>query len=189
MIDALFSVPLGIYDGVLTNHLSTIKPACEQVMQQHGSKHPFYCEIESTFNTCSNVHELEPFSTLAYTTTVFAQRFLKEIGGQGTPTIRNAWINIARTGQYQEQHHHIDQKTCFVAVYYVQANEEDKILLVRPYHDLSWIKGKGHYLRPEAEIQCREGRLLFFPPHMIHGFKAIQRSVPKISIAFNFSLE
>lgn len=188
MIDALFSVPLGLYDGILPNHLPLIKPACEQVMQQHGSKHPFYCNIESSFNTCNNVHELEPFTTLAYTVTLQAQRYVKEIGGRGEPTITNAWINIARSGHYQEQHHHIDQKTSFVGVYYVQTNEEDKILLVRPYHDLTWIKGSGHYLRPEAEIQCREGRLIFFPSHVIHGFKAIQRNVPKISIAFNFSL-
>lgn len=188
MIDSLFSVPLGIYDHLLPNHIPTYKQACEDLLQERGSKHPFYCSIESSFNTCNDVHELETFASLKYTATTFAQRFVKEIGGRGDPVIRNSWINIARTGHYQEQHHHIDQKTSFVGVFYVQANELDKILLVRPHHDLSWIKGNGHYLRPEAEIQCKEGRMIFFPSYLVHGFKSIERSVPKISIAFNFSL-
>lgn len=188
MIDAIFSVPLAIYDNILPNRRASYVVACEKEMQLKGSGHSFYCNIESTFHTNNQVHQLEIFDELRYTVSVFAQRFVKEVGATGQATLEHSWINIARSGHYQEHHHHIDQTTSFVGVYYAQANEQDKILLSRPFHNVSWMKGKGHYLRDEAEIHCREGRLIFFPSYLTHGFKAIERSVPKISIAFNFSL-
>lgn len=188
MIDPLFSVPIGTYDNIMPNHLDEYEKACKHIMEVNGSGHPFYCNVQSTFDTVKRVHEYTEFEGLARTVSMFAQRFAKEIGSKQTTTIRHSWINIANSMDYQERHHHIARNTSFVGVYYVTSNKEDKLLLMKPYHDLSWMEGGSQYLRPEVEIECRPGRLVFFPSYVEHQFKSIERRVPKISIAFNITV-
>lgn len=178
----LFATPIALFDDVYSNPEEVIDAAVEAVRGQRSPK-GWLCDIQSSFNSNTKIAEQLPQfnETILKAANQYSQQQWKK-----DCIIESSWANIARSYQYQEQHHHIanNPHTKFCAVYYPQCQPGEQITFHSPYMSIVMLDPG----RNVVSLNVKPNRLIVFPVYLEHSFKAIERTVDKISVAFNFAL-
>ena len=175
----LFATPIALFDDLYPNP-QEIAQAAIAVVGSTGTPASWQCDISSSFGIDRQfANQLPAFKeTILKAVSQYSQKHWNK-----DAIMIESWANVAKTGQYQEQHDHIGPtKTVFCAVYYPQIGEQEKISFHTPYKMLALLDP----MKTIVAINLRPNRLVVFPSYLEHSFRAIQRDVDKVSIAFNF---
>lgn len=175
----LFATPIALFDDVYSNPEQIIEAAIGAVGNT-GTPNGWDCDISSSFSIDRQfADQLPQFKdTILRTVSEYSQKHWNK-----DAKMTESWANIAKTGQYQEQHDHVGKtRTVFCAVYYPQIGQGEKISFHTPYKILALLNPT----KTIAAINLKPNRMIVFPAYLEHSFKAMQRDVDKISIAFNF---
>jgi hypothetical protein len=177
----LFSTPIALFDDVYANP-QEIALAAIRAVGNTGTPGSWDCDISSSFGVDRQfANQLPAFkATILEAASQYSQKHWNK-----NAIMIESWANVAKTGQYQEQHDHIGETgTRFCAVYYPQVGEQEKISFHTPYKILSLLDP----MKTIVAIKLKPNRLIVFPAYLEHSFKALQRDVNKVSVAFNFVL-
>jgi 5-methylthioribose kinase len=118
VIETPFAVPIGIYDDLAIDRQQLVD-ASYKMLEEKGSSHEWYCNVDSTFGTFRHIHTIEPFQKASRVIIDKATSFVREVGKSVDVGINSSWINIAKSLHYQERHNHISPNVSFVGVYYI----------------------------------------------------------------------
>jgi uncharacterized protein (TIGR02466 family) len=106
-------------------------------------------------------------------------------------TCKDAWLNIASTGNYQE--YHVHPSSHFSLVYYVRAPAFCGDLIFRsPVGDSMYPLPIHEPTEPScttARYAPEEGRLLIFPSNLLHMVCKNESQEDRVSISMNFAFD
>lgn len=177
----LFATPIALFDDVYPNPGEIVEAAIGAVGDT-GTPGGWQCDISSSFSKSKKFADQLP--TFKQTITKVASEYCQKHWGKDARMIES-WANIAKTGQYQEQHDHIGRTfTIFCGVYYPQLEEGEKLMFHTPYRIIGLLDPK----KINVAINLKPNRLILFPAYLEHSFGPRQREVDKVSIAFNFTV-
>lgn len=175
----LFATPIALFDDVYPNPGEIVEAAIKAVGDT-GTPGGWQCDISSSFSVSKVFADQLPI--FKETILKAASQYCQKHWGRDARMIES-WANIAKTGQYQEQHNHIGRtNTMFCAVYYPQLGEQEKLSFHTPYATLGLLDPS----KINVAINLKPNRLILFPAYLEHSFGPRQREVDKVSIAFNF---
>lgn len=167
---------------------SFTKRAYEIQAEYPDSKSRWHCDTYNTQNIYNLVND-RMFNSLIETCKQEVQNFASEFGVTAPVKCAEAWLNIAKTNQYQEYHVHPGRH--FSLVYYVKtpvgsgnirfkAPGSDTDMFLLPIDSFTSASYSNCYYEPE------EGTLLIFRSNLQHMVEANKTKSDRISIAMNF---
>lgn len=177
----LFATPVLIYDNVFNNP-KVAADIAEQAVADAEKQPEWDCNISTSFAQSSKMHELHALRPLISVVTRYASVYSKSLFNRDAKVL-HSWANVARSGQYQEHHNHLGDRSAFSGVYYPQTPEGENLIMHSPFQNIILAGRQTVNLIPVVT-----NRLILFPSYLDHSFKARDRDIPKISIAFNFAL-
>lgn len=105
-----------------------------------------------------------------------------------------AWANVARTGNYAKPHVHPNSNVS--GVYYVDAGDAPMdepnsgvLELLDPRHRPGMFETAGTLPFDSYRIVPKTGALLLFPAWLYHYVHPYQETRPRLSVAFNFTIQ
>lgn len=175
----LFATQIALFDDVYINPSEVVEAAIVAVGNT-GTPGGWDCNISSSYAKDKKFADQLPAFKAAILASVWQYsriHFGKDV------VMSESWANIAKSGQYQEQHDHIGRTGAVCsAVYYPQVGEGETLVFHSPYRTISYHDST----KSKTTLNVKQNRMFVFPVYLEHSFKAIERSTDKISIAFNF---
>jgi hypothetical protein len=177
----LFATPIALFDDVYANP-QEIAQAAIKAVGTTGTPSGWECNISSSFSIDKKFADQLPAFKEAILKA--ASLYCQKHWGKNARMVES-WANVAKTGQYQEQHDHMGRtNTIFCAAYYPQLGEGETLSFHTPYRTLGLLDPT----KTRVPIGIKTNRLILFPAYLEHSFGPKQRAVDKISIAFNFGI-
>tara|TARA_R110000803_G_C11905851_1_gene312633 strand:- start:258 stop:824 length:567 start_codon:yes stop_codon:yes gene_type:complete len=138
----------------------------------------------------SDVKNKSQFSVLIKELEIHAEKYtsLWNFNQSLKPYITDLWINVARPGDYQEGHIHLD--AMFAGVMYIEVNDlSGNFQFINPLKVASLMMGHPKLFDYNYNIHPQNNLLLMFPSWMEH--RALQNTSNKdrISLSFNINLK
>lgn len=100
--------------------------------------------------------------------------------------IKQCWVNISHKGCYMESHSHGD---CFLTcVYYVKATSNSGDICFNKSsqkYSKEFLGNQSVYTEHTHKVTPTPGKLLIFPPWLVHSVEKSESDEDRISIAFN----
>lgn len=177
----LFATPIALFDGVSPTP-DLIATLAEQALANVDDLPDWDCNIQTTFAIDNTFHTKSQLAQFTPDIELFASDYSKYLWGRSAK-IRHCWVNKADSHQYQEYHNHLGKNIDFCGVYYPQIQDKETIIFHSPFQNISSINQNSI-----VQIGLKQNRLILFPSYLAHSFKAKQREIAKISVAFNFQL-
>jgi uncharacterized protein (TIGR02466 family) len=150
------------------------------------------CDTFATLDSDYNVLEDAVFSDLINTTKLHVLEFATVFGVKRDAQLacKDAWINVADPGAFQETHIHPSMH--FSAVYYVEAPENCGDLLFRSHESMTDMFPLPTDEPSQANTKtywqkALPGSLLIFRSNLAHMVAKNKATSPRVSVAMNFT--
>ena len=174
----------------LLNMQAEMRAKALALMDEIQSNNDWRCGTFSTFNTEYDLLKDELFRPLLMAT---GQAVLEMAAYYGVQTdelaCTQAWLNVAKPGDYQE--YHVHPRSHFSAVYYIdvpensgnlvmRSHEADKDMFPLPAVESTPASSRTFFHVPQA------GTALVFRSNLPHMVEQNKSEHPRISVAMNF---
>lgn len=170
-IKKLFSVPF-VVDTLSEIDNAKIKDYCNKLKQAYqGKQRTVYSNVGGWHSPIITGYVPE-LNELFYAILKKLKVLYKEVGVHESlePQIGQAWANINKRGDYNQEHFH--DGWFFSAVYYVEAPEDCGDFVAK-------------YDSEEIRIKPETGKLLIFPSFVLHYVEPSNSDQDRISIALD----
>ena len=196
-LSQLFSVPVSVGSIRLEKERQkSIDRTITKIRKEVPSGKPesWSCDVYTTLNTLSNVHELPEFSDLisdiSRKATAFSKAFAYDVD-KFPLRISSCWLNVYSKWHSQEIHLH--PNNVISAIYYFQAPEgAGKLLFHSPMSDLMYDPPKTEVNSLNTKISAivpENSMLILFPSWLKHSVTPDNsRDGIRVSMAMNFMM-
>jgi uncharacterized protein (TIGR02466 family) len=182
----IFPKIIYVVDNLEVDKLEEFKDSLNYIRQEYGTKRTEYFSLDSTRETCSKLHEMQEFQTLAISIERHLKSFAESIGYTKDVGITDMWVNYSKNKDYNPTHLHGD--SFLSGVYYVQVPLGNKLYFIEnpsifPAPDLE--REDNQHI---AQFEIIPGRLIIFKSDLLHASSPSYNQEEKIAISFNSRL-
>lgn len=188
----LFPKPLIVIENLFLDKLDFIEKFLKQQIQETGYKRTATQNVNTTFNTNTELYKKEELKFLTDFIRQKSISFITALEYSDNYINRckfdEMWFNISEEGDFLFPHHH---GFCLVSgVYYIKAPKDSTITFYNHSHfypNHIEVKKPNMFNSPYISMSCTPGTLLLFKSEMLHGNK-LQPKGEKIAISFNLGI-
>ncbi|NBX50344.1 hypothetical protein EBT25_10460 [bacterium] len=168
----LFATPISVTDD-LYNKCDLAATLANKAVNEADEQPEWDCNIATTFSVNNNFHTTPKLEDLFSIIEDEGNQYSQYIFGRKSK-ILHCWANRASHNQYQEYHNHLGGRQQFSAVFYPQAQENEKLIFHSPFQNIRLINRQE-----TVQIHAKQNRLIVFPTYLAHSLKQLIEQFPK----------